>query len=93
MAENGNGVENGNGKDKGTFNILITQDEMAVAFKLAEELGIKEEFGNSSPLGGIVILLTNLAICVFTLQARIDFIVEKALDDLKAIKEERDDIR
>ena len=70
MAENGNGVI---GKEGG-FPGLITHDEMAVAFKLANVLGIEEEFGNSSPLGGIVILLTNLAMYTHTLEARISFL-------------------
>ncbi len=56
MVENGNG----NGQDEGALGILITQEEMKIAFGIAEALGCKERFGQSSPLGGIVVVLKEL---------------------------------
>ena len=57
MAENGNGFPH---KTKPTFPSLITKEEMVSAFELAKALGVEEEFGSSSPLGGIVVLLQEL---------------------------------
>lgn len=55
-------AENGNGEDGGAWGPLITHDEMAIAFELAERLGIKDQFGGASPLGGLVILILKLSL-------------------------------
>ena len=67
MAENGNG----NGQDRGALGVLITHEEMAVAYKVAELLGVAEKFGCSSPLGGIVVLLSRLSLDLVELEIKI----------------------
>ena len=67
-------ADNSNGKSKNSPNILITRDEMLIAFKVAKELGVLKEFGNCSPLGGIVVLLWNLTISMLKLKARVSFL-------------------
>lgn len=74
--------ENGNGKDEGAWGPLITRDEMAIAFELAKRLGIEDQFGNASPLGGLVILLLKLSLEMGKFSARLDEL-ERALDDAK----------
>jgi len=72
--------ENGNGKDSDAFGVLITQEEMAVAFRVAQLLGIEEKFGQSSPLGGVVVLLSKLSLDVVDLAIKVQ-ILEKFLKE------------
>ena len=62
---------NGSGVDTPTLSVLITPPEMMAAFELAEALGIKNQFGSSSPLGGMVIITEALLMCIIDLETRI----------------------
>ncbi len=76
-------ADNGNGKDGGDWGPLITRDEMAIAFSIADKLGIGKVFGESSPLGGIVVLLNNLVITIARLEARVQMLETRPqVDDL-----------
>ncbi len=78
MAENGNGKDGSAPQDWGP---LITHDEMADAFALAKVLGMEEEFGNSSPLGGIVVLMRGFVRFMTDVELRVRRL-EKLADDL-----------
>ena len=67
-------ADNSNGKSKSSPNALITRDEMLIAFKIAKVLDISKEFGNCSPLGGVVILIQSLTMSILRMEARVSFL-------------------
>ena len=76
-------AENGNGRNKGTFGPLITYEEMASAFEIAKLLGVEDEFGGSSPLGGIVVLILGITLEIGRLKAKIERLeIRPQVDDL-----------